>query len=151
MSCLNFVFLHPTLHHFISDLLSDHSSARFEVSYKVWDSSQFCIGFQAFSFFVLELVLAAMGLDLVSFSVPFLKQAPNMASICPLLLMLLTLHQFVQHINLTWFLSQGLSKWVLAELNNTVYPVYIFICPATVLHCTITWRQPGLSKGFVDF
>ena len=44
----------------------------------------------------------------------------------------------------------GLAEWPWAELNNTVHSLYI--CPAVcIVCCTTIWRQPGLSRGFVDY
>ena len=53
------------------------------------------IVFSLLSYFVFDLGLAAVGLDLVSFNPCIQKQTLNLKSICPQ-------HQFVKHLNFTF-------------------------------------------------
>ena len=88
----------------------------------------------------MDLELAAMGLDLV-----FLTSLFSKTSSC-LCIDLFTTYIYTAFKLYLIVLSLGLVRWAGAELINTTHSVQ-----QVVLHCTTTWCQSGLSRGFIDF
>jgi hypothetical protein len=97
ISCFNLEFLHPLYRHFIRDLWSDQSLARFQVCVRNGQIELFIFIFN-FMFWL----LFCFGFCVGRFGL-----------------------QFIHNSNFTWVvLSQGIAKWASAKLNNTVHFFY---------------------------